>query len=124
MYADYEYYAKVYLGTEISEEDFPRLSLRAGDYIRYITKGRATDTEPVKNAICAVAERYQTIERARAAALGGVKASETVGNWSVAYRSGSEISAAYGTELYAIASMYLGNTGLLYRGDPRRRCHM
>lgn len=39
-YADYTYYGKVYMGT-VREEDFPRLSLRAENYINYFTQGRA-----------------------------------------------------------------------------------
>lgn len=31
-YADYEYYKDIYLGTAISEQDFPRLSLRASSF--------------------------------------------------------------------------------------------
>lgn len=125
MYADYEYYTNVFYGTQIKEEEFNAACSRASDYIRYITKGKATEDIPeVKNAACAIAERYQTIEKAREQALGGVKATETVGSWSVSYRSGKDISDAYGSELYSIATMYLANTGLLYRGGPHRRCHL
>ena len=125
MYADYEYYTEVFFGTQIAEQEFNAVCARASDYIDYITKGKATaDNEAVKKAVCAVAEHYQTIEKARADALGGVKASESVGSWSVSYRSGEDIAAAYGSELYAIALRYLASSGLLYRGVRCGGCYL
>lgn len=135
IYADYDYYTNAYLGNAISEEDFPRLSLRASQYIDYITQDRAKDNgdlEAVKMCCCALAEQYQIIESAKSAARKGIAAasadgaevqSETVGSWSRSYRSGGESAqaAAQSAEagkaaLYGIAGQYLTSTSLLYRG--------
>ena len=41
-YADYDYYSGTYLGT-VSEEDFPRLAVRASSFLDYYTQNRAKD---------------------------------------------------------------------------------
>ena len=136
VYADYDYYSNVYLGTAISSDDFPRLSMRASAFLDYATMGRAgkhADLDAVKMACCAVAEDYQTIDTAKAfankslsASLGatsggtGELQSQSVGSWSKTYKSGgSSASEALGVTanaqetLFATASMYLAGTGLL-----------
>lgn len=42
-YADYDYYSGTYLGT-VSEEDFPRLAVRASSFLDYYTQNRAKIT--------------------------------------------------------------------------------
>lgn len=135
IYADFDYYANTYMGNAITEEDFPRLAVRASWYIDYITQNRAescADLEAVKMCCCALAEQYQAIDAAQSLALksltaggdGGMEVqSETVGSWSRSYRSGgdSAMSAAQAaadsrTTLYQTAQQYLAHTGLLYRG--------
>lgn len=99
-YADYDFYLNIYFGNAISEEDFPRLSERASDYIRAATDG-LTDTvnglavEAVKKASCAVADALLDEEIMTAGAFSGEQAvsSETVGGWSRSYRSASLASA-------------------------------
>ena len=60
-YADYDFYLNTYFGNAVSEEDFPRLSERASDYVRAATRG-ISDTvdgwqmDAVKKASCAVAD--------------------------------------------------------------------
>lgn len=134
VYADYTYYAGTYLGTA-SEEDYPRLAVRASSYLDYITAGKAAknaDLDAIKMACCALVEAYADIEAARAAATKSLDAlqtsgaelqSQTVGGWSRSYRSGTDVaSGALATaaeaekSLYAVASRYLLTTGLLYRG--------
>lgn len=133
-YADYEYYTTEYFGRSITEDDFPRLSLRGSQYIDYITKGRAANypnLDAIKMCCCALAEKYQSIDAAdelaraslSASASGAEVQSESVGSWSKSYRSGgdSALSATNAArsaknELYGIAQRYLYNTGLLYRG--------
>ena len=39
-YADYDFYLNTYFGNAVPEEDFPRLSDRASDYIRAAAGGR------------------------------------------------------------------------------------
>lgn len=135
-YADYEYYTTTYLGTAISEQDFPRLALRASTYLDYYTAGKAAQNatlDAVKMACCAVAEQYHAIDTAQALAQkslsealsqeGGELQSQTVGSWSKTYRSGGESAAQAAASatsakagLASAASMYLAGTGLLYRG--------
>lgn len=136
VYADYDYYSNVYLGTAISSDDFPRLAMRASAFLDYATMGRVAkhaDWDAVKLACCAVADDYQTIETAKAlanksltasldAASGGAGElqSQSVGSWSKTYKSGgSSASEALGVTtnaqetLMATAAMYLAGTGLL-----------
>lgn len=134
-YADYEYYTTTYLGTAISEYDFPKLALRASSFLDYYTQGRAAknaDLDVLKMACCAVAEQYQYIDTAQALAQKSLTASlesngelqsQTVGSWSKTYRSGGDsaqqaLSSAQTAQasLAAVAQQYLGATGLLYRG--------
>ena len=133
IYADFDYYANEYFGRTIQETEFPRMALRASQYIDYITMGKARDSmEPVKMCCCALAEQFQAIETAQelaqkslsaGAADGAEVQSETVGSWSRSYRSGGDSaqSAALAAEagrsvLLDTARQYLANTGLLYRG--------
>lgn len=136
VYADYDYYTGAYYGTAIAEKDFPRLALRASNYIDYYTQGRAAkqaDLDAVKMCCCDLAEQYQTMEAARTVAqkslaysmesAGPEAASESVGSWSKSYRSGGESAAAalgqmdaYKQALADTVKQYLSGTGLLYRG--------
>lgn len=145
LYADYAYYSGTYMGT-VSEEDFPRLAVRAGSYLDYITTGKAAahaELDAVKLACCALVDVYRDIETAKAAAVKSLSAleengaelqSQTVGSWSKTYRSGTEsanaaLSTAAEAEklLYPTAMRYLAPTGLLYRGRGCRNvsthCH-
>ena len=136
-YADYEYYKDIYLGTAISEQDFPRLSLRANSFLDYYTQGRAAqnqELDALKMACCAIAEQYQNIDLASKAALhalqnsanageAGELQSQSVGSWSKTYRSGGEsaqqattAAQAAQASLASAAAQYLSSTGLLYRG--------
>lgn len=126
IYADYPYYVNSFYGTAIDEDDFPRLALRASQFLDYYTQGRAkenADLDAVKMACCAIAERVFVVEAANSAAVKSVSGdglkSESVGSYSVSYETASEkINAAQGArEGYAaIAREYLAHTGLLYRG--------
>lgn len=87
MYADFEYYTQEYLGTRIKEEDFPRLALRAGEYLDRVTFHRIAALHPapqeVKKACCAVAELELRLESQEEG-----KSSETVGSYSVHWEPG------------------------------------
>ena len=96
MYADYDFYLNTYFGDAIPEEDFPRLSTRASDYIRSMTRGLSdtvdgVDLEAVKKASCAVADVLLDEEIMTASAFSGEQniSSETVGGWSKSYGSSS-----------------------------------
>ena len=117
-YADYAFYVEQYKGARISVQEFPVLSERASEYIDYITKGKATDTDAVKRACCAMAESLQMAEKVYTTAAQGTGeiASESVGSYSVTYRSGADVARESEAELHRIALRYLAHTGLLYRG--------
>ena len=140
-YADYTYYTDSFLGTAIAAADFPRLALRASDFIDYYTHGKskvfAEDTDvsdALAKACCALAEQMQADEQAKAVAAkaasaalagtGGEVKSETVGSWSQSYTTSADYAKQNQAEAvkamrlgYAsIAQEYLVNTGLLYRG--------
>lgn len=126
-YADYTYYTSQYIGNAITETDFPRLAARATAFIDYYTGGKAagsSETTKLADACCAIAEQYQVIEKARlsASSASGEMASQTVGAYSVTYRSGTESAAAAEAQLAHIAQIYLAGTGLLYRGVKCRVC--
>ena len=142
MYATYDFYTGPnWYGTAIVSADFPRLALRASDFLDYYTRGKAAQVPPedtatvtaLGKACCAVAEAIQSDERVQAlkdkstsaglAGSGELK-SESVGSYSVSYaiagdydRGGSAAAANDRRAAYAvIAREYLANTGLLYRG--------
>lgn len=112
MYADYAFYVETYLGSAIPEADFPRLALRASQFLDYFTMNRAKGyaaNNAVKNACCAVAEAYQNVEKVETKS--GI-ASESVGSYSVSYATDAAVKSA----LANAARPYLAFTGLMYRG--------
>ena len=115
-YADFEFYMNQYKGARISVQDFEELSERASDYIDYITMGRATDTDVVKRACCAMAEALNATNIAKSVVSKPAVSSESVGSYSVSYRSSAEVEQETNAVLYSLARYYLGRTGLLYRG--------
>lgn len=100
-YADYEFYADVYYGNAIAEEDFPRLAERATDYIFGITSGESdrltgNDKIQLQKATCAIAEVFQDESRMNTAEFSTEQcvSSETVGGHSVSYGTGGVSGAA------------------------------
>ena len=137
-YADFEYYSGTYMGA-VSENDFPRLAVRASSFLDYYTQNRAKDNadlDAVKMCCCALVDKYAVIEAAQAlgpknlanAAAGDVEIkSETVGSYSRTLATGGEaalsaLSATDGAKkLLAETCMEcLAHTGLLYRGGGCR----
>lgn len=121
MYADYDYFRSVYFGGDIPPDVYERLATRASDFIDYYTQGRAktySRDDAVKKACCALVEQYQVVENCKAACAAAERdvASETVGGYSVSYRSSHEELKAAESALTEAAKRYLGGTGLLYRG--------
>ena len=133
-YADYTYYAGIYVGS-VSEEDFPRLAVRASSFLDYYTQNRAKDNaelDAVKMCCCALVDKYAVIEAAQAlatknlanaAAKDAEVKSETVGDHSRTLATGGEsaVSAMNATDgarklLAGTCMEYLAHTGLLYRG--------
>lgn len=110
QYVYYEYYKNSFLGMLIdSSSVFDSLAVRAQAYIERITLGRAkqsSETDAVKNAICAVCEVYYQHD-ARAGIV-----SENNDGYSVTYSSDGRFVEKL---LYETASLYLP-AELLYRG--------
>lgn len=134
VYADFAYYSGNYMGT-VSEEDFPRLAVRASSFLDYYTRNRAQDNadlDAVKMCCCALVDKYAVIEAAQALAVKNLAnaaandaevKSETVGSYSRTMATGGEsaLSALNATDgaknlLAATCKEYLAHTGLLYRG--------
>lgn len=110
----YEFYSDVFRG-QMTEADFYRLSVYAYSYLDELTMGRidgelpaSTETK-VKMALCAVADAYRLNEQ------GGGVASEANDGISVTYVAASNAKTD-GRRLYEAAALFLGPTGLLYRG--------
>lgn len=137
-YADFAYYSGTYMGT-VSEENFPRLAVRASSFLDYYTLNKAknyADLDAVKMCCCALVDKYAIIEAAQALAMKNLAnaaandaevKSETVGSYSRTLATGGEsalsaISATDGAKkLLAETCMeYLAHTGMLYRGGGRR----
>ena len=114
IYADFNYYKGTYCG-EMTEKDYDRLSRQASAYLDFITFDRiknVTDESvmaKVKDACCAVADTLLLNEQ------GGGIASETNDGVSVAYVNGTG-SKTDEQRLKQTALIYLGHTGLMYRG--------
>lgn len=117
IYADYSYYKEQFHGSLIPEEEFNHHSARASEYIDWQTFGRITDEYmekeqaaalKIKSCCCALAEsEYSFGQRSDIS-------SEKNGSYSVTYSAKNE--NLHNTEKSRIIAMYLGNTGLLYRG--------
>lgn len=112
IYADFSYYKDTYCG-EMAEGDFKRLSRQASAYLDSVTFDRiaaVTDEkikEKVREACCAVADALLRKEQ-----RDGI-AAETNDGVSVTYATEGKTDEE---RLYQAAVLYLGNTGLLYRG--------
>ena len=114
IYADFSYYKDTFCG-EMAEGDFKRLSRQASAYLDSVTFDRiaaVTDEkikERVKEACCAVADAILLNEN-------GVVSQESNDGVSVIYNRGVSNTLTDEERLYQAAVLYLGNTGLLYRG--------
>lgn len=111
---DYEFYVQTFKG-KMDEADFERLNVKASAYLDRVTFGRINDSLPedvqqkVRLALCEVADTFLLNEQ------GGGIASETNDGISVTYVSGSK-ALTDAQRLNSAVSLYLGGTGLLYRG--------
>lgn len=127
MFANFDFYTNQFLGSMIPKDDFDAAALRASQFLEYYTRGKVkenADMEAVKMATCALAEEYYTVlaaqRLAQQTATEGDIESQTVGSYSVKYRSKAEtahaLAAVSRVKLAEIARQYLAHTGLLYRG--------
>ena len=121
MYVDYAYYASEDGGEIIPENKFSGYERRAEAYIRKITYVRgdifSTESDMVKDAVCAVADVYCSYDQKQASA--GMVKSENNDGYSVTYvteqTDGQTAEEVLRKKAYAAASAYLLPTGWLSR---------
>ena len=125
-YTDFPYYSENFLGTELSEEAFPRYAKRASAIVYQMTFGRLADTpeipDAVQDAVCAAAEQLHRADAARVTDEQGRElASENNDGYVVSFRSSTTAEAQEAQEaaLVSVIRSYLANTGLLFRGTGR-----
>ena len=107
-YADYTYYSGTYKG-KLTQDEFNSAALLASALIDSYTMGRAAEAgteyaERLKIACCAMADRLSCGATVRHASNDG---------YSETYETGGH---SFGRDVFNIASMYLGDTGLMYAG--------
>ena len=121
MYVDYAYYVSEYGGEIIPEKKFSGYERRAEAYIRKITYVRgdifSTESDMVKDAVCAVADVYCSYDQKQASA--GMVKSENNDGYSITYvteqTDGQTAEEVLRKKAYAAASAYLLPTGWLSR---------
>lgn len=128
MYTDYTYYTKEFGGTLIPEEMFDRSAKMAGRYIDMFTYGNITEDnvdtiDGLKDCTCDMAESvYKILYTSESQSK--EKKSESIDGYSVSYvtdqKDGESTRKALERNLYAIASLYLGRSGLMFAGV---KCH-
>jgi hypothetical protein len=121
-YVDFTFYEEEYLGSQITEADFPSRALSASAIIDLITYDRAAEViednddadlvNKVKLAVCTVAETYQRYYVNEEKEI----SSESVGGHSVSYITTKEMERTRDKRYVDAAKIYLGNTGLMYMG--------
>lgn len=116
-YVDYTFYQEEYYGAAVKEADFPHFEQKASAYVDDITFFRIRDHperlgRDVKMAVCALMDELyrqeDVLNHGRASSFNNDGYSE---NLSYGRDSRSDTR-----RLRDIATQYLGNTGLLYRG--------
>lgn len=123
IYVTYEYYAGIYRGDVIPDTVFPKMIRKASQYIDTFTFGRITEANKEKyptlpDCACDMAEAiFNTVGSSGKAKE---KKSENTDGYSVSYvtelTDGTPAEETLRRKLYAIARVYLQNTGLLYCG--------
>ena len=99
----YEFYTKTYMGNQIAEADFPRLSLRAENWLDSLGRDLSgIPPDKLDMVICAIAEAWQVNEQ------GGELASQSVGSWSKSYQQTKPKTNEQ--RLLDAVKMYLGNS--------------
>ena len=116
---DYQFYRNDFGGFRIPEENFTFYERKAAAYINAVTFGRITDdniTDDVRYAVCDAADQYFKAEKNKAVSEG--ISMERVDDYQISYTNGgTDGVAAAESSLRSSVKFWLGNTGLLYRGD-------
>jgi hypothetical protein len=123
VYATYNYYTTVFLGTAIASPNFARLALRASAVIDQLTYQRAAaiivantpaaTVTAIEMATCAVAEEVQSQELS--GGMDGIQ-SESIGSNSVSYAENSRARLTNTAKLTEAARLYLSSTSLMFKG--------
>ena len=109
---NYRFYIQDYLGSAISEGDFPRLCKRAGEVLtRYKRIYTVTEPEPgaEKKAVCAMADALSGFVAVRNGETGAVQ-SASIGSVSVSYGTPAAVDISpkgQARVLYRCAGLYL-----------------
>ncbi len=118
MYADYGFYTDTFKGATVKDaETYERLAVEASALIDWMVTSKIDVSAPymdkVKMAECALVEISH--EQTQCAA-NPVKSAERVGDHSVNYAVSMPTQEQYSSMKADKIRIYLGNTGLLYRG--------
>ena len=134
MIVDYNYYINNYRGTEISEEDFRKLEIKASNHIMNLIMNRdyanwygKDYTEKIQMATCSAIdiliaeEKKKNIINGMIDGTAKVVTSEKVGDYSrnfdnVSYKDIKEEVSDTTRKITEEASAYLWSTGLMNRG--------
>ena len=105
MFVDYDYYAFVFKGTVLTEDEFNKFGNQACMYITANTLSRITDSsvliypieiqKKVKDCACTLAEYLKQVDDAKKSITGGGSASEGI----VRSRAAGAVSVTYDTSL-------------------------
>lgn len=117
MYADYAFYMGIYHGEKVACEDWLQAERNAAAFLDSLTCGRIHQpaSEPVRFAVCAVAE----VEQRYAGALSRVPGLKNAGNdgYSESYEDSAALRSAYDADRLAAADLYLPRSSpLRYAG--------
>ena len=104
MNTTYDFYTGTFFGKKIPESDFDYYAARAEEYIS-ARCGSVPAGEMLDKAVCACAEVYYSSEP------GTVLSSEKVGDYSVTYSGGADMSQSLESRLIAVLSVYLPAVG-------------
>ena len=117
IYADFSYYQNSFNGSLIPESEYDYRAARASEFIDRMTSSRikpdimAADTAvalKIQSCCCAIAEADYSYK----SNFG--KTAEKVGSYSVTYSD--KTAESHETDRSRLVDMYLGDTGLIYRG--------
>ena len=131
-YADFAYYTGTYLGTALSEQEFPACARKASILIDDLTFGRTGKLsasqipDAVRDAACSAAEIYADYLAKKNASLKATKSgtvkSESNDGFSVSYAdyNAEQARISAESEMSEEITIYLANTGLMFRGWSRK----
>ena len=134
-YADYGFYTTSYFGNVVPESDFPRVEVKASDFVDIMTHDRLVDGLPaderaqtrIKKAVCSLADTLYQIELAEKQALSVAESGLTSSSGGAGKTTGVVTSVSSGSESISYATPQQIGAGAremsaLYAaaGDPQR----